>query len=661
MPAKWFQVTGVLAALILSANTSAAETEFTFESAQSLMETHCNYCHGANEPAAGLNLETLSDRSSLYDDIKTWLLIQQRVNAGEMPPKNALPLDTDDHEAYLTWLKDALIESACGDGVDPGPTPIRRLNRTQYAATIRDLIGVHFNAGHDLPADGAGGEGFDNAAETLFLSPVHAERYLEAAREVLDYAAKDGDARQRLLAAVPDERTSARQAARITLERFAERAFRRPVDSHEIDRFEALYHIAAERGETYESAVFYAMQAVLISPHFLFLVEEPNRTDRMKRINDYELASRLSYFLWSSMPDRELLDLAEAGVLHHQDVLKQQIERMLSEPLFEHMKRRERNNFEDMKSHEFAVSFISQWLGTRELGLDIRPDRERFKGYNDILETAMRYEPVVFFQRLLTEDLSLLNLIDSDFTYASHSLARHYELEDHLEVKNQQLNFLKLPRNSLRGGVLTMAGPLAVSSLPHRTSPVLRGKWVLETLLGAPPPPAPPNVPELPENEEHTQPRTVRERLDQHRENPACASCHDRIDPIGFGLENFDVTGRWRDKDAGQPIDASGVLPNGQTFEGAEELKEILMERKDDVMRHLASKMLSYALGRGLVIEDHCTIERIVEQLKANDYSAQTLIYEIVSSVPFRYHQANEPVDDTTDTASADPSLIPTR
>jgi len=199
-----------------------------------------------------------------------------------------------------------------------------------------------------------------------------------------------------------------------------------------------------------------------------------------------------------------------------------------------------------------------------------------------------------------------------------------------------------LPKGSHRGGILTMAGVLAVSSYPHRTSPVLRGKWILETILGSPPPPPPPDVPELEESTDESEPKTLRERLEKHRENPACASCHDKIDPLGFGLENFDAIGRWRIQDASKPIDASGQLPNGQTFEGPDELKKILLEQKDEFIRHLTVKMLSYALGRGLQMEDQCTVDRIIESLQQQEYKARVLIWEIIKSIPFRYRPANE-------------------
>src|SRR5581483_4147686 len=247
------------------------------------------------------------------------------------------------------------------------------------------------------------------------------------------------------------------------------------------------------------------------------------------------------------------------------------------------------------KARGLAESFAGQWLGTRRLGTEARPDRKLFPRYTDELESAMREEPILFLLEVLADDHSLLELLDADFTYADGSLARHYGVPPPKGF-GQPLK-VPLPPGSHRGGVLTMAAVLAASSYPHRTSPVLRGKWVMETILGTSPPPPPPDVPTLPEDKKQTEGKTLRARLLAHRANPVCASCHERIDPLGFGLENFDAVGRWRDMDADQPVDASGSLPDGTRFEGPEGLKKVLLARKDDFLRHLATKMLGYALG----------------------------------------------------------------
>ncbi len=254
------------------------------------------------------------------------------------------------------------------------------------------------------------------------------------------------------------------------------------------------------------------------------------------------------------------------------------------------------------------------------------------------MQAAIRYEPILFFQEILANDLSLLNLIDSKFSVLTNKSGKLYGLKIK-DLKSQPLRF-DLPEGSHRGGLLSMAAVLAVSSYPTRTSPVLRGKWVLESILGTPPPPPPPNVPALKENHEGDRPATMRERLTQHRADPVCASCHNRMDPIGFGLERYDVLGRWRTEDSGKPIDAKGLLPDGSEFDGPDELKKVLLTRKDLVIRNLTTKLLGYALGRGLTLEDSCEVDRIVKVVAQNNYSAHTLVKEIVLSAPFRAQES---------------------
>jgi hypothetical protein len=330
------------------------------------------------------------------------------------------------------------------------------------------------------------------------------------------------------------------------------------------------------------------------------------------------MASRLSYFLWSSMPDEELLRAATEGKLSEVEGLREQVQRMLK----------------DRKSRESAESFVEQWLGTRELGRNVKPD-PKLNRYSNELEWALKQEPVLFFQYVLAEDRPLTDLLDSSYTFVDTKLARHYGIQ--VPNLKQQLLKADLPADSHRGGILGMAGVLAVSSLPHRTSPVLRGKWVREVLLGSPAPPPPPNVPPLEEKQTVTSPQSIRELLEQHRENATCAACHNLIDPIGYGLENYDLLGRWRSEETGQPIDAKGELPDGTKFDGPQELKQVLLGRKDEFVRHLTTKLLGFALGRGLTVEDHCTVDWIVKKVKEGDYHSHVLVAEIVCSVPFRY------------------------
>lgn len=610
-----------------------AQTDFSFRDAQALLKTHCSACHRGKSAVAKFDIERYQNLNNVVAEPRRWTAVLNRVRDGSMPPLGAPPVPVDAKEKFTSWVDATLRKSACADGISPGPSFTRRLNRTEYSSTVRDLLNIHINAGHALPADGAGGEGFDNAVETLFLSPIHAEKYLEAAKTALRYGAQDPRSRKVFFTAEPGPEWTAEQAAQKVLGDFLPRAFRRPVPESEQQKFMDLFRAAQKRGDSYQDSVLYAMQAVMISPHFLFRVETPNAGREPQRISDFELASRLSYFLWGSMPDKTLFDLAADGKLHDASVLREQVARMLK----------------DNKSTEFAESFVEQWLGTRELGRDIKPDPKLFPEYYDEeIASGMRYEPILFFQEILAQNLSLLNLIDSKSTVLSNKLAKFYGFPN--KDLRQQPKHYDLPENSRRGGILTMSAVLAVSSLPNRTSPVLRGKWLLDAVFGTPAPPPPPNVPQLEENHAGAPPKTLRERLETHRRNPVCASCHNRIDPLGFGLENFDVLGRWRTEDAGKPIDAKGVLPDGTQFDGPEQLKALVLAKKDLFLRNLTSKLLGYALGRGLTLEETCTVDQILEKLEKSDYSAQTLVNEIVLSIPFRYKAgtvANLPVQYT--------------
>ena len=286
----------------------------------------------------------------------------------------------------------------------------------------------------------------------------------------------------------------------------------------------------------------------------------------------------------------------------------------------------------------FAHRFVERWLRTRDLGRDKSPDPALFAHYgaDEELRSDVRYQPIVFFRELLVKDESLLNLIDSDFTIATRKLARLYGLNVRLRAdRREALHRIALPPGSDRGGLLGMSAVLATTSYPNRTSPVLRGAWVLDAMLGTPPPPPPPNVPALEEAHAAAGPKTGRARLVVHRDKPACAACHAGIDPIGFALENYDAVGQWRIKEADQPIDSGGELPDGTPVNGPVQLKRVLLAKKDLVVRNLTSKMLGYALGRGLTLEDSCTVEEILGRLKTSDYRAQALIDGIVFSPAF--------------------------
>jgi hypothetical protein len=408
-----------------------------------------------------------------------------------------------------------------------------------------------------------------------------------------------------------------RAAAREIVERFATRAFRRPLQASEAERFLRLYDRAEKRGERFENRIRLALCGVLVSPHFLFRVERNPagaKAGTSYPIDEYELASRLSYFLWSSMPDDELFALAAKGELRKN--LESQVKRLLRDP----------------KSSAFIGNFAGQWLTLRKLDT-ISPDPKIFPQFDAELRAAMARETELFFEAILRENRSIFDLLDADFSFVNERLAKHYDIDG---VKGKQFQRVKLPPQ--RGGILTQASILTLTSNSTRTAPVKRGKWVLDQILNTPPPPPPPDVPNLPDDRELT--GSLRQVMEQHRANVVCASCHQRMDPIGFAFENFDAIGRWRDKDGKFAIDASGVLPDGKKFQGAGELKAILKDKKDLFSRCLTEKLLTYALGRGLEYYDCCAVDKILDALNKNEYRFSTLLLETVESEPFQMRTA---------------------
>lgn len=410
-------------------------------------------------------------------------------------------------------------------------------------------------------------------------------------------------------------------AAREIIGRFAQRAFRRPVQAEEVDRFVSLYEKADARGDSFEDSVKLALAGVLVSPHFLFRVEAGPGDDEF-RLNDFQLASRLSYFLWMSMPDDELIALAAKGTLREPATLRQQVRRMLK----------------DSKAEAFSRAFTGQWLGFAALGIGVKPDAKKFPQFTLKLAEAMKQEPTLFLLSLMREDGSLLGLLDSDTTFLNADLARLYGISG-VDGTSLQPVVLK-DRN--RGGLLGMASVLTATSSATRTSPVIRGKWVLETLLGRELPEPPADAGELPGNAGEA--RTLREELLRHRRNPTCATCHDKIDPIGFGLENFDAIGRFRTMQARKPIDAKGELPDGTIVDGPVELKQYLKtEKKTEFARNVARRLLAFALGRELQYFDEPAVEKILVAVETDDYLAATLIEQIVLSYPFQFQTGRVP------------------
>ena len=406
----------------------------------------------------------------------------------------------------------------------------------------------------------------------------------------------------------------------------ARRAFRRPVAAAEVDKYVALAHRAQEEEHSFEEGLAVSIQAILVSPDFLFRLERDRPlapAASSHRISQHELAARLSYFIWASMPDDELRRTADAGTLRNPQVLETQVRRMLRDP----------------KARALAEHFGGQWLQFRALE-SVTRDRQRFPDFEDYLRLSMRRETEMFVEHIIREDRSILDFISGRYSFVNERLAQHYGITNVTGPDFRRVDLTNTPR----GGVLTQGSVLTVSSYATRTSPVLRGKWILENLLNAPPPDPPADVPNLDETTIGTS-ASVRMQLEEHRKNPTCASCHRRMDPLGFGLENFDAVGAWRTMDGKLPIDATGLLPDGRTFKGPEELRTILGGDRDAFARALTSKLLTYALGRGLERYDARTVKAIAASLPARQYRFSALVLEIVRSLPFQSRRPSREVE----------------
>jgi hypothetical protein len=737
----------------------AAGTDFA-RAGLAFLDKHCVRCHGPKVKRADLALHTFRTDSAVLAGRKVFQKVLDAVRSGEMPPKPRPRPAAAEVDSFLASVQGLFDRADRTAKPDPGRVTIRRLNRSEYNNTIRDLVGVDFQPADDFPSDDVG-HGFDNIGDVLTLSPVLAERYLAAADSIMsrailanppkppqrwmaarylepatpkDFRWRPLDARgnllhtpyrlglegeyffrvrawarrtdsepvrvavldgekelkrfdvtatekqpttlevkvnlpvgdhrfyvkllnpsggengrnlvvqsfqltgpsdtrppsHRKLLAVTPGKTKAEQTEEV-LSRFASRAYRR-LAGKEVARLVGLAEQAQKRGESWEAAMQLAMQAVLVSPKFLFRVELDDRPDAVEphAIDDYQLASRLSYFLWASMPDDELFALAGRKQLAAN--LDAQVARMLKDP----------------RAFTLIDNFALQWLQLRRLEM-VAPDPKAFPSFRKELRAAMLEETRLFFAELIREDHSILDLIDGGYTYLNYYLAQHYGIIDTAGTRQggsrakgargiltSKFVRVSLPPGDDRRGILAHASVLTVTSNPTRTSPVKRGRWVLEQILGTPPPPPPPDVPELAEGDKAVLSGSLRQRMEQHRKNPACANCHAKMDPIGFAFENYDAIGRFRSHDGKFPIDPSGVLPPGRSFKGPAELKAILLDRKDLFARCLAEKMLTYALGRGVEHYDRPAIDGIAAALARNDYRFSTLVTEIARSFPFR-------------------------
>ncbi|RCS53965.1 DUF1592 domain-containing protein [Bremerella cremea] len=603
-----------------------------------IVQTRCLDCHNGADADGEFDLSKYTSGEAAADAGDIWERVARRVRQNEMPPQGSPGLNDPQKAAFYHWLDSRPGQDLCRQLASDetqswyrGHVMSRRLTRTEYRNAIRDLVGIELQPGELPPSDGAGGEGFDTVGDSLFTSPIHLEAYLMAADRLIEEALPDQQVeasatavayRQQLLGRLPKSLDPAseldeRAAARANIEAFAKRAWRRPASEEEIARLLVLFDTTLAQNGSFVAALRQPLKAVLVSPHFLFVVESEPEAGGVQRITPHQLATRVALFIWSSIPDDRLLQLADSGALYEEDVLRSEVQRMLADP----------------KAQALGENFGLQWLGLKEFGNGPKPDAEVFPEFNDQLASAMREEAIRTVAGVFREDAPLTDLIAADYIYANTDLAKHYGLDLPEGTSWQQV---KLDSRQ-RGGVLTMASVLTSASYPRRTSPVLRGRWILEEVLGARVPPPPPNVPALEEEHGAGKAQTLRERLELHRQKAECASCHNRMDPLGFGLENFDGIGRWRESDNGQPIDSAGKLPSGDTFSGPEELKVILLKRSAEFQKHFVRKLLGFALGRELNKFDNCVVDHCLKQLQARDLKAAILIEEIALSYPFQH------------------------
>ena len=528
------------------------------------------------------------------------------------------------------------IGGECAESEDPKCTGTGIYRTSRYQLTADDALQVRFAATagmHTLGVAFVKKSVLTEGPAPTLLPPRHTSSTYEAPRMDVDYVRLEGPydptgpgdtpSRRRIFICHPAAATDIAEeaCAKEILATLARRAYRRPVSDSDVETLLRFYRAGRSMGN-FERGIQEALTRLLVSPHFLFRIERDPATipaDDIYRISDLELASRLSFFLWSSIPDDELLEVAARGTLADPEILRAQVRRMLGDP----------------RATALVTNFGGQWLHIRNLKA-VDPDASAFPEFDDNLREAFQRETELFLESQLREDRPLEELLTANYTFANERLARFYGIRNVYGAHFRRVQ-LTDPR---RAGLLGHGSVLTVTSYATRTSPVVRGKYLLDNILGAPPPPPPPNVPDLPERGDDGEPASIRERMEQHRANPVCASCHTRMDPLGFALENFDAIGQWRTVDGTSAIDASGVLPDGTTFAGPDEFRQALLMHREEFVRTFTEKLLTYALGRAVQYYDMPAVRTILRDAASTNYRWSSLILGIVESRPFQMRQA---------------------
>ena len=579
---------------------------------------YCVKCHGSRAKA-GINLQSALKNPNGESATLYWKKAVANVKVHDMPPEDASKFPSEEERRQFIESVGKIKYLAPRD---PGPFVIRRLTKTEYANTLHYLYGVDPSVADSLP-DEVVGEGYLNS-----ISPLQSELFLGIANQVVEQvAAPEGKAptvvQKRLFGESPAQGADLRKKARKVARSLARDAYRRPPTDAELDVLLDVYDLARDNELNYSASLGLMLKAVLVSPQFLFITPagEPESKEEIIPLDDHQLAARLSYLLWSAPPDAELAALADQGKLHKPDVLKAQVERLLKSP----------------RSRALFDGFGAQWLRVNDLNGQVF-DPKTFPQMTSVLRKAMLDEARLFFESIVRENQSVSRLVDSDYTFLNEPLAKVYGLEQ--SVRGPKMRRVKLT-NPNRGGVLGMPAVLAATSFPNRTSPVRRGVWVLEQVLGDHVPPPPPDVPELEEQDrKEVKGLTLRQRTELHQSEVTCRNCHKLLDPIGFGLENFDAIGRWREKnDEGLAIDSAGKLPNGKGFSSPAELKGLLAQKEADLARNFTQRLMAYALGRQLEGYDQIVVDRILANVAKDGYRVRSIISEVITSYLFTYRR----------------------
>lgn len=611
--------------LILLRQVAAAEPARDFaRELRPILEKRCFECHSGETPKAGVDLSLAQDAVDARRMGSVFARAVSMLERGKMPPDSRPPLHDAERSRLVSGLKEVLTHPEPGESLDPGRVVLRRLSRYEFDRSIHDLLGAKYDSSETFPADPIA-YGFDNIGDTMSVAPLLFEKYSDAARDVVDRLLKDDALRAQLLApALKRGGICDAKCAREILAPLIERAFRRPPDSDEVNSRVELFMREVAAGRDATAALSAALRSILLSPAFLFRSErglDPPDEFGVRPLTDFELATRLSYFLWSTLPDAPLVELARSGRLHREEVLVEQTRVMLADP----------------RSRALTDHFAALWLRfgeIRSVAVDIR----RYPPFFNLgLRERFYDETALTFDAIVREDRSVLELLDCDSTFLDAQLAQHYGIEG---VEPGPMRRVEL-KDRRRGGLLGMGSILTITSFPLRTSPVLRGKWILETLLDDPPPPKPAVVPELPKDDRQPGGLTLRQRLEEHRKDPACANCHQRMDPFGLALENLDGIGAWRtaldSPDAPVGLDVKVRLPDGSELDGAVAVKQWLVAHADQFERTLARRMLTFAVGRPMEFLDEPLVASIATNAAAEGHRLSSFVLGVVRSRPFRY------------------------